>query len=200
VEEIRFETERQALEQSIGPAALARLSRLAREAGGVWHLPRDFEAPPRPGERRIRFGALGAGVCFRIPGERWIPRERHLAGWGARLEPVREVLCVRREASGPHIVTSEPGVVLAFDADTEVDLTQLAAGRFPPSDWLADRPWVAPTLRRLAREDRAGMRVMPALACRTCEGTGRESDAGVTAVCSRCGGLRLDPELVASAA
>jgi hypothetical protein len=90
------------------------------------------------------------------------------------------------------ITTNEEGVVFAFSDDTPVYLVQEPPHPFPSPDWLDDRPWVAPRLRRLEREEQAGIRVDPRAACHICAGRGCVTGDIGTRVCPRCEGRRLD--------
>lgn len=189
---IRIETEEGALRSILSPRRFGELCAIARSAPEPVDLPIDYTRPGPRGGRRIGFGDLGVGDRFYIRGEFWAPYSRHGDGWPAVREPVREVLDVEIDANGPDVTTNEEGVAFRFSDETIVYLVDEGPDRFPPPDWLDDSPWIAPTLRRLAREDEAGIRVDPRAACHICDGFGCVTEEGGTRVCPRCQGRRLD--------
>lgn len=193
---IRFATEEQAWRAIFPNDRFDALCALSRDVPGAFDLPVDFTRPgPRAGER-VAFGDVAVGDRFYVRGELWTPYPRHRSGWPAVREPVREVVAVTRVvAGGREVATNEAGVRFAYDDDACVHLVTAPAHDFPPPDWLNDRPWVAQHLRRLAREEAAGIRLDPRPACRgCCEGRGwvPADDRGSGRLCSRCRGRRLD--------
>lgn len=189
---IRVATDEDVLRPLLTPRRFEELCAIARGAPEPVDLPVDYtQAGPRGG-RRIRFADLALGDRFYIRGELWAPYSRHRDEWPAVREPVREVLAVEDGASGWDVTTSEEGVVFAFSDETAVYLVEEPPHAFPPPDWLDDRPWVAPTLRRLDREEGAGIRVDPRAACHICAGLGYVMEELGKRVCTRCQGRRLD--------
>lgn len=189
---IRVATDEDVLRPILTPRRFEELCAIARSAPEPVDLPVDYaHAGPRGG-RRMRFADLAVGDRFSIRGELWAPYSRHRDRWPAVREPVREVLAVEGRASGRDVTTNEEGVVFAFSDETAVYLVEEGPQVFPPPDWRDDRPWVAPTLRRLDREEGAGIRVDPRAACHICAGLGCVTEEIGTRACPRCRGRRLD--------
>ena len=117
--------------------------------------------------------------------------ERHLGAWALMREPVREVRERLGHGGKLRVLTNEPGVLLALPTPSIVYQVAPEPDPFPADDWCHDRPWVAPTLRRLDRENRCGIRVDPGAACGECDGKGTRDLGDGVGVCLTCTGTRV---------